>query len=269
MAPSDRLGAWDSLAIWTGSIIQKPDSARYCLFYTSRDRRAPLIWTPKELQRSQHIGLATSTDLYTWQRWGEQPILPNPGRGRFDGVAWRDPYLMLGADARFYAFICTRLANGTADAGGAIAYLSSDQLETWTGEPQILLASQEFYQLEVPQVFWRVSGSTKRLYLLFSARLADCAAARYQSQPPSQCLTGTYYCVSEPVPLANTALPPLPEPARLLAANRYAGKLLAPETTAEPLFFGFYWGNATGEFANGLAEPQRCQFGDDGRLQWV
>ncbi len=268
LVASDRPGAWDSLSIWTGSIIQHPDSGEYVLFYTSRDRAAPLLWTPQELQRPQQIGLATSTDLNRWQRYGDEPSLPNPGGEPFDGVAWRDPYLLADAAGNFHAFICARLA-GTTVGGGAIARVSSDRLDRWDSPPQLFFTSQEFYQLEVPQVFWRASGDSKRLYLLFSARLADCAASRYQSQPPEQCVTGTYYCVSEPVPLSSETWPPLSEPAQLLAANRYAGKLLRPERETEPLFFGFDWANATGEFGNGLAEPQRCRFVADGRLQLV
>lgn len=172
---------------------------------------------------------------------------------------------MADEDGWFHAFICARLA-GSSKAGGAIAQVSSDQLGCWERSPELFFASREFYQLEVPQVFWRASGDAKRLYLIFSARREDCAATRYQSQPSDRCVTGTYYCVSELVALASSEFPPLQEPAQLLAANRYAGKLLRPERNAEPLFFGFLWANARGEFANGLAEPQRCQFFPDGRL---
>lgn len=41
LVASDRPGAWDSLSIWTGSILQHPESGEYHLFYTSRDRAAP------------------------------------------------------------------------------------------------------------------------------------------------------------------------------------------------------------------------------------
>jgi beta-fructofuranosidase len=265
---------WDSLSIWTGSIIYNQQDQLFYLFYTARDRRSPLIWTPHERQRSQQIGLATSPDLHHWQRLGNTPILPNPGSdsefssSKFDGVAWRDPYLVQW-HGRFYAFICTRLRDRLT-GGGAIAYLTSNSLQSWQAEPQILVQSDHFYQMEVPQVFWRVDPErqTKRLYLLFSAQEIDISQARYNTMPESECQTGTYYLYSEPVAIANPDLPPLNQPARLLAANLYAGKLLEPETTKYPYFFGFPWRDEASQFFGGLSDPQQVEFAADGKIRF-
>ncbi len=265
LAPHPDRQAWDSLSIWTGSILEHPQTGQYYFFYTSRCRGEEPVWTPHEWQRSQQIGLALSDDLHHWQRWGNGPILPNPGRASgFDGVAWRDPAVIQGEEGRFYAFICARAGEASPDAGGRVVYSVSDDLLNWS-TVEVLHQSDEFYQLEVPQVFWRTQGQTKRLYLLFSAQDRDCSEARYHHLGPGQCATGTYYLVSEPVPLARQTFPPLCPSARLLAPNGYAGKLLDPHVP-EPLFFSFYWADGAGHFANGLAEPQRCRFSADGSL---
>jgi beta-fructofuranosidase len=87
---------WDDLALWTGSIVEARPWAPFALFYTARRRSDAPVATPHELQRPQQVGLALSDDLRTWRRSRRSedgPVLPNPGRGPFDGVAWRDPHL--------------------------------------------------------------------------------------------------------------------------------------------------------------------------------
>ncbi|WP_072619376.1 hypothetical protein [Spirulina major] len=255
---------WDNLAIWTGSIIQHPETDTYYFFYTSRCRETEPRWTPHGAERSQQIGLALSSDLHEWKRWQAEPILPNPGTaGGFDGVAWRDPDVVQGEAGQFYSFICGRSQSLTA--GGRIAYHVSDDLIHWSASPQLLYESTEFYQMEVPQVFWRREGKQKRLYVIFCAQAGDCDHSRYARLGAAHCVTGTYYLHSDPVPLDTLTFPPLPTTARCLAPNLYAGKLLNP-TAANPLFFGFYWADQGGHFANGLAEPQVCHFAPDGAI---
>ncbi|NEO25566.1 MAG: hypothetical protein F6K03_01370 [Kamptonema sp. SIO4C4] len=258
--------SWDNLSIWTGSIIEHPQTGEYYWFYTGRRRDDPLVWTPHELQRSQNIGLAISRDLTHWQRYRDAPILPNPGTP-FEGVAWRDPYVIQGEDGLFYAFIATRLKESAADAGGAIAYQVSDTLEQWPNPPKLLVACEDFYQMEVPQVFWRRFGNQKRFYLLFCLQQGDCSQQRYLQQGPANCQTGTYYLYSDLLPLDCQDFPLFKSPAKLLASGLYAGKLLNPETVENPLFFAFHWSNAAGQFANGICDPLQCQFGSDGTLQ--
>ncbi|WP_017305840.1 hypothetical protein [Spirulina subsalsa] len=257
-------GTWDDLAIWTGSIIQQEQ--KYYLFYTGRRREDAPQWTPHEWQRPQHIGLATSEDLRHWERFPHNPILPNPGTtAGLDGVAWRDPYIIQGEDKRYYAFICTRSGSAPLDRGGMIVYCVSDHLEQWDNSSQILIESSEFYQMEVPQVFWHKSGNFKRLYLIFSAQAKDCSAQRYKTDP-SQCITGTYYQVSEPVSLDCQELPPLITPAKVLISGLYAGKFVQPERENPALFYGFHWSEMGGHFGNGLSDPLWFKFQGDGSI---
>ena len=260
--------AWDDLALWTGSIVPATPWAPYALFYTARQRGDAPVDTPHERQRPQQIGLAFSDDLLEWRRFAWGPVILNPGASAgLDGVAWRDPYVMREGNF-FHAFICARLAPAltTPDAGGAVVHVMGRSPEAWDA-PRLFVGSEHFYQMEVPQVFWRRQGSRRRLYLLFSAQERDCSAARGRDLPEDECRTGTYWMASETVALDSAGFPTLREPARLLAGGLYAGKLLDPEEAEAPLLLGFPWPEAGQAFAGGIAEPRSVRFGPDGQLQ--
>lgn len=259
-------GAWDNLSLWTGSILHDDESGLYYMFYTGRSRDTPRLWTPSEWQHPQQIGAATSTDLLRWQRLDpclSSPLIKNPGTTNgFDGVAWRDPFIAR-FDNEYYCLVSARLVPGTRsestridsfDEGGCIAYLASPDLKSWNdSRREILVASKDFYQMEVPQVFWRTSGDTRLLYLIFCAQEKDCSRHRRENQPESQNRTGIYYMRSAPVPADFRGLPPLMEPARLLAEGLYAGRILEPDNDKLWLF-GFPFDTG------GLAEPVEIGF---------
>ncbi|HEX4947873.1 MAG TPA: hypothetical protein VFZ34_14470 [Blastocatellia bacterium] len=254
---------WDDIAIWTGCVVRT--AREYLLFYTARNSREALIATPSERQRPQHIGLATSTDLHHWQRAPQSltaPLIPNPGmRFGLDGVAWRDPYVSrLGNE--FYMFLCARLAQDTE--GGVIVYLTSQDLQHWSDEPRFIQCPMEFYQMEVPQVFWRPSGQGKRCYVIFCAQEKDCAETRRTRG--LACATGTYYLQSDVLPLDYEGIPPFTSSARLLLPNLYAGKLLKPESDDAPIVLGFVWADAAGNFVGGISDPVRVRFAEDGSI---
>lgn len=265
-------GAWDDLAVWTGSVVPAQPFARWALFYTARRRSDPLVDTPNERQRPQRIGVAFSDDLARWERSPRSrqgPVLDNPGPASlFDGVSWRDPYVVRGEDGCFHAFVCARLAPGAAspEAGGAVAHVVGTTPDEW-GKPSLLLSSEDFYQLEVPQVFWRRGLTHKTLFLIFSAQQQDCSPRRRARMPAAECQTGTYFLASETVGLGHEGLPPLREPARLLAEGVYAGRLVDPETDERPLFFGFPWPCPGAAFEGGIAGPRHVLFSPDGDLR--
>jgi beta-fructofuranosidase len=272
LAPAEG-AAWDNLAIWTGSIVQAEAGAPYHLFYTARRREDAPRWTPSEWQRPQQIGLATSCDLHAWRRAADHPIMPNPGRMLgLDGVAWRDPYVVRGADGDWHAFICARLDPHNnnhqhigPDAGGAVVWLKSARLDDWrVEESRTLIASDEFYQLEVPQVFWRGFAGGKRFYLLFCAQEKDGSRARRERG--LVCATGTYYLRSKLLPHDYADVPAFDGAAQLFAPNLYAGKLLRPETAERPVFLGFPFADAAGHFAGGISDPLYARFSDDGAI---
>jgi beta-fructofuranosidase len=274
--------AWDNLSIWTGSIIQHPTNKIFYMFYTARGKADAPRWTPREWQRPQQIGLAVSNDLQFWERTENakrHPVIANPGPGQFDGVTWRDPYVIY-ENSKFQVFICARLnpepvnqetvkqSTINLEGGGAVVYLESAGIEHWqSGEIKTLIVSDEFYQLEVPQVFWRRFENGKRLYLIFCTQERDCSRARRARMPGSECQTGTYYMCSRLLPFDYQGIPELEEPARLLASGLYSGKFLHPETQPYPPFFGFVWNNARGHFVGGLSDAILTQFNQDGSLK--
>ncbi|MBS1809892.1 MAG: hypothetical protein JST84_17155 [Acidobacteria bacterium] len=256
--------AWDNLAIWTGCVIAAND--RYLMFYTARRREDPLLQTPAEWQRPQQIGVAVSDDLSHWTRTEAAkiaPVIPNPGNwGNLDGVAWRDPYVMQGEDGRFYAFICAR--QNQAEGGGVIAYVTSPDLQQWN-QPTLIKCLNEFYQMEVPQVFWRRSGAGKYCYVVFCAQEKD--GTRWRRESGRDCVTGTYYLQSRLLPLNFNQVPEFIDPARLLVPNIYAGKLLKPETDEHPTLLGFQWADEAGNFVGGITDPIKTSFAADGSMQ--
>lgn len=264
LAASTTDGAWDNLSIWTGSIIKEAGSNRYFMFYTARRKEDASLWTPSEWQRPQNIGAAVSNDLDKWQRLDSclaKPIIANPGAdGVFDGVAFRDPFLTRWQD-RYYNFIAARMVPNekhnieSFDQGGSIVYLDSNNLEDWSAANlKILVASRHFYQMEVPQLFWRTNGSTKILYLIFCAQQKDCSNLRRSQMPETQNQTGTYWMRSKPVPLDYQGIPELVEPAHILAPGLYAGRILEPCANT-PVFFGFSLAGA-----GGISEGSRVVF---------
>jgi beta-fructofuranosidase len=280
LARSLEQDAWDDLSIWTGSIIQSPLDDRYYLFYTSRRKADHLIWTPHEWQRSQNIGVAVSDDLDQWHRLGTpNRVIPNPGPiAPFDGVNWRDPYVIYNADdQQFYAFICAH-TQGEAEAGGIIAYVTAPNLIDWSPQPQILMTSHDFYQMEVPQLFWRITEEgTKRLYLLFCAQAKDCS--RHWRQQGKAAQTGTYYRVSRPLPIDHPVdyqTIPWQGDAELLVEGFYAGKLIWKFTDAQTAltlqsdtivkFLGFQWSDQADRFVGGISDPMPVRFQADGAI---
>lgn len=265
--------AWDNLSLWTGSIIQPAPTRPWHLFYTARRREDAPVRTPAEWQRPQQIGAALSNDLINWRRTRASqtaPVIPNPGREYgLDGVAWRDPYVIRGADGQYYAFICARLDpeknHLSSDAGGVVAYVSSPDLEQWETQPRLVRCPHEFYQMEVPQIFWRRFDEGLRCYLLFCAQEKDCSPLRRLRG--LECETGTYYLQSSLLPHDDQSIPVFAESARLLARGLYAGKLIRPETDDRPLFFGFPWADPEGNFIGGISDPLRARFCEDGALE--
>lgn len=260
---------WDNYAIWTGSIITH--NGLYYMLYSSRRREDPWIFSSQERRMSQNIGIATSKDLITWTRTPaslEKPVIPNPGiDSDFDGINWRDPYVIKDdIDDLFYAFICARPRHTPADVGGVVAYATSKDLENWQEKPyKVLYASDEFYAMEVPQVFWRKMSDGKwRLYLIFAPHWSQFFYRKIS-------VGVTYYVRSQPIAdrtkVSYDRITWENEPANLLCDGLFAGKLVNPETEMNPVFFGFQKEDEGGHFVGGLSDPKWAVFDRDGKIQ--
>lgn len=145
-------GAWDDLAIWTGSVV-RGDDGLWRLFYTAISTRGG------HGVRDQRIGVAVSPDLRAFRRVGTAPIVvADPRRYQTlaeDGTAsetWRDPFVFRPpGDDVWHMLITARAADRPRLADGVLAHATSPDLRHWTvGAPVAQAAG--FGQLEVPQV---------------------------------------------------------------------------------------------------------------------
>ncbi len=164
--------AFDDLATWTGSVIQDDDGLWH-MFYTGL--------TTADRGRVQRVGVATSTDLYTWTKHSSEPlVVADPQwydtfERSGDPEAWRDPWVMRDPDGDgWHMYITASARDGAADQRGVLAHATSHDLRTWTVLEPVTSPDTGFSQLEVPQVVV-VDG---RPLVLFSCLAPELAAQR-------------------------------------------------------------------------------------------
>lgn len=187
-------GAWDDRATWTGSIVRK-DGTWYCFYTGSQHAEQGLI---------QRIGLATSSDLVTWERHGDRPLIEaDPrwyetlDRTKWHDQAWRDPWVFADPDGNgWHALITARANHGPADERGVVGHAWSPDLLTWEVRPP-LSEPGEFGHLEVNQVEV-VNGQPVLLFCTGSGQISARRRARVGVEPsatfaaPAASLLGPY-----------------------------------------------------------------------------
>lgn len=242
-------GAWDDYTTWTGSVIYH--QGVWFMFYTGSRRGG------RRAERGlvQRIGLATSTDLIHWRKYGGNPLLVADARWyeRLDtdmwpDQAWRDPYLFCHPETgEFQALITARANHGPADGRGVIAHATSTDLLHWQVQPP-LTEPGEFGHMEVPQ--WVAIGG--RYYLLFCAQ-AGVQSARRRGRAGVRTATGTYYLLAD-APLgpfhAVTDAPLAGDE----VGSTYAGKLVQGAAD-DWLYLTSLHYDAQGTFHGTLADP--------------
>jgi beta-fructofuranosidase len=143
--------AFDDRATWTGSVVRDANGT-WRMFYTGAGS--------SENGLKQRVGMATSPDLFTWQRE------PGPAACEADGrwyeqlpdilwhdEAWRDPWVFRDtSDDGWHMLVTARAAHGAGDNRGVIGHARSNDLVTWEVTPPITDAGSGFGHLEVPQV---------------------------------------------------------------------------------------------------------------------
>jgi beta-fructofuranosidase len=153
-------GAWDDLALWTGSVVAH--NSRFYMLYTGRRRAAPAI---------QQIGLAVSDDLFHWEKHAANPVCSADQRwyatladGRYPTEDWRDPYILYAPEQHaYYALITARDRHQPPPYAGCVGLARSSDLLVW--ECLAPLASPGVYkEMECPQLVRRTEGC----YLVFS-----------------------------------------------------------------------------------------------------
>lgn len=144
-------GAWDDLALWTGSVARGDDGV-WRLYYTALNtRRGHGV-------RDQQIGLAESDDLIHWRRVGDGPIVtPDPRWYRTHdpetgaSETWRDPFVFKADDGRWHMLITARDPVAPRLSDGVAGHAVSDDMRTWELLAP-LTTPAGFGQLEVMQV---------------------------------------------------------------------------------------------------------------------
>jgi beta-fructofuranosidase len=152
LAPAPE-GAWDDLALWTGSTVRGDDGV-WRMFYTAINSRGLGV-------KDQRIGVVESDDLFTWRRSRDKPLLEaDPSMYMTLGLAadpvasetWRDPYVFRDPDGDgWHMYITARLPGAPRLDDGVIGYARSWDLDNWELQPPIT-APAGFGQIEVPQV---------------------------------------------------------------------------------------------------------------------
>ncbi len=186
--------AWDDSTTWTGSVVQD-DAGVWHLFYTGT--------CLGEKSMYQRIGHATSKDLHSWVRVGDGLCLdlvgPNADTyekdhmvGHWHDRAMRDPWVMRDPDSKGWLMYFTARAPGIpeANAGGAIGFATSPDLQTWTLRPPVFTGG--FGQLEVPQVFTQ-NGHWYCLFCTAGPQWSD----QYRAENPQPPVTGNHYLISD------------------------------------------------------------------------
>jgi beta-fructofuranosidase len=165
--------AFDDLATWTGSVIEGPD-ATWHMFYTGCSRAEDGL--------VQRIGVATSTDLITWHKRPQSPILTaDPcwyeqlGDSEWSDEAWRDPWVFTDPDGDGWQMIITaRARTGPTDDRGVVGHARSTDLLHWQAQEPLSQPGRGFGQLEVPQLA-TIEGRT---VLIFSCQRREMSASR-------------------------------------------------------------------------------------------
>ena len=233
-------GAWDDVAIWTGSVIRGDDA--WYMFYTGTSTR--------EGSLVQRIGLATSPDLMTWTKHRANPIIESDPRWyeqldttTWHDQAWRDPWVFADPDGDgYHALITARASTGPVDARGVVAHARPEDLVYWVVRPPIS-APGEFGQIEVPQV--EVVGG--RPILVFSVGATEIGLKRRALQPDLP--SGTYVCPGD------SLLGPfdLEHDARFVS-DLYGGRLVRRRDGGSVLL-GFVNLAADGSFVGAISDP--------------
>jgi beta-fructofuranosidase len=258
LRPSDA-PAWDDYTTWTGSVL-RDDAGLWHLFYTGSTRAEDGLY--------QRIGHATSTDGHSWKRVGDGLCLDMIGPdadtyekdhaiGHWHDRAMRDPWVMRDPDGDGWLMYFTARAPGIPEpnAGGAIGFATSPDLNTWTLRPPVFTGGMG--QLEVPQVF----RQGDRWYCLF------CTSAfhwsdQYRRTNTEHPVTGTHYLMADH-PRGPWRMAPGPFLDGADPCRRYASRIL--ETPEGMVILGFAHGPA-GQFGGYVMDPEPVSIGPDGLL---
>ena len=238
--------SFDDKATWTGSVVKGPDQMWY-MFYTGISK--------KEDGLIQRIGLATSNDLYNWEKRHDFHILSADGRwyeklgeSTWPNETWRDPWVFEDPSGDgWHMLVTARARDGASDDDrGVIGHARSPDLLHWEIQPPLSKPGSGFGDLEVPQVKV-VNGKP---VLLFSCITREFSLARKMASSPEVRCGGVWAVPSDSI------LGPFDIPnAQLITDDKlYAGRLVQ-DRQGQWLFLAFVNGDGNGQFIGRLNDP--------------
>ncbi len=238
-------GAWDDVAIWTGSVLAH--EGRWYMLYTGTGNADEGL--------VQRIGLAVSDDLVSWSKHPANPVIEADARwyetldrSRWRDQSWRDPWLFTTAqDDYVHVYITARTPAGEPDGAGVVAHARSRDLVSWEVGPPVTDGG-EFAQVEVPQLVALNGG-----YSLLISCLEEDHSRRRRARPEVIPRSGTYI-FSGPSEFGPFSAGPGP----LVLDDHgtqtlYAGKLV--EVAPGELRFMAFRGDGAEGFAGELTDP--------------
>lgn len=247
-----RLGEFDDLATWTGSVLRGPH--QWYLFYTGISTR--------DDGQVQRIGVATSTDLVTFVRSGRPPLVADPQwyellAGSTEGEeSWRDPWVFEDPNemGTFHMLLTARVKYGPGDGRGVIAHATSRDLLEWTARAPLTEPGQ-LVGLEVPSLHY-IAGRWRLFY---------CTHARWASEVRRRTShaaleTGTYYLTGD------SPLGPFREGDKslLLGKPYYAGRVIYWDNTW--YLMAFVGSLTDGVFRGEISSPMPLEVSASGEL---
>jgi hypothetical protein len=241
---------FDDLATWTGSIVRHPDGTWY-MFYTGSSLTADGL-------NVQSVGYATSTDLMTWQKAPENPVLRADATwyekladGTWREEAFRDPWVFADPDGDGWHMLVTARANaGAPDDRGVVGHAWSPDLRRWEPRPPLSAPGQGFGHLEVLQVE-EVAG---RAVLLFSCTAPDLSTARRSTGTTGGIWAAAGESVLGPFDIAGARL--------VTDETLYVGRLIRRRDDGAWQMLAFHNIDADGAFGGTITDPMAVAWRD-------
>lgn len=246
-------GSFDGSATWTGSIVRSP-AGLWHMFYTgSRFLAADSV------ANIETVGLATSTDLFTWDKQAGPVCAADPelyetlGTSVWPEEAWRDPWVFWHqSDQRWHMLVTARGKTGQDELDrGVMAHATSPDLRHWSVEAPLSEPGSGFAHLEVFQVI-RIAGQNHLVFCCDTAKLVGDRAGQ----------TGGIWSL----PVGEMPGKVDFRQARLLVDERlYAGRI-AVDRNGAPWLLAFNNALPGGVFSGGISDPIAVVTGSDGYL---
>jgi predicted GH43/DUF377 family glycosyl hydrolase len=115
---------FDTYQVWAPHIIKH--NGKYWIFYAGVNDSA-----------TQAICMATSEDLYHWERYKDNPVFTSLPWGYWDSTRWsdcRDPMVLKEGDTFYCYYTAARMVPGTDKVENCLGIASSKDLLDWKDE---------------------------------------------------------------------------------------------------------------------------------------